>query len=123
LLFAACGSVILGSLFAANELKIKKFLAYSSINQFGFVLINFINVNIVPAQSVLSSFFFVIIYLIMNMSLIMILSSTFSYVQASNSVLSSKHVAQYWLIPEKRDVVIENKILHTDYKEKKNLDI
>jgi len=112
LLFAACGSMILGSMFAANELKIKKFLAYSSINQFGFVLINFVNSNVVPAQSVLSSFFFVLIYLVMNVMLLMILNSTFGYTHDLSSVVTSKQVSQYWLIPEKRSIGLNSRNLN-----------
>jgi NADH:ubiquinone oxidoreductase subunit 2 (subunit N) len=70
ILFSACGSMIFGAFFAANELKIKKFLAYSSINQFGFVLINFVAISVNHAQGVLASFFFVIVYLIVNIVLL-----------------------------------------------------
>jgi NADH-quinone oxidoreductase subunit N len=64
-LFAA-GSLIVGALGAFAETRFKKFIAYSSINQIGFLLMGLTTNNITGYQS---SILFLIIYIVTNIAL------------------------------------------------------
>ena len=59
--FAASGSLIWGCFGAFTEIHIKRFLAYSSMNQIGFLLFGLLNNTI---QGIQTAFFFLIIYII-----------------------------------------------------------
>jgi len=101
LLLAACGSIIFGSFFTAHEIKIKKFLAFSSINQLGFVLVNFIAADSSHVLTILSSFFYFIIYLITNIIFLLILNSTFGYGTDRRLNASLKFKKNPWLSASK----------------------
>lgn len=64
-LFAA-GSLIVGALGAFAETRFKRFIAYSSINQIGFLLMGLTTTNVAGYQS---SILFLIIYIITNIAL------------------------------------------------------
>jgi NADH-quinone oxidoreductase subunit N len=66
LLIFAAGSLVVGVLGAFAETRFKKFIAYSSINQIGFLLLGLTTANIIGYQS---SILFLIIYIITNITL------------------------------------------------------
>jgi NADH-quinone oxidoreductase subunit N len=66
LLIFAAGSLIVGVLGAFVETRFKRFIAYSSINQIGFLLMGLTTANIAGYQS---SILFLIIYIITNLTL------------------------------------------------------
>jgi proton-translocating NADH-quinone oxidoreductase chain N len=66
LLIFAAGSLIVGALGAFAETRFKRFIAYSSINQIGFLLMGLTTANIAGYQS---SILFLIIYIITNIAL------------------------------------------------------
>jgi NADH-quinone oxidoreductase subunit N len=66
LLTFAAGSLVVGVLGAFAETRFKKFIAYSSINQIGFLLLGLTTANIIGYQS---SILFLIIYIITNITL------------------------------------------------------
>jgi NADH-quinone oxidoreductase subunit N len=63
-LISGLGSIIIGCLGALDQYRIKRFLAYTSINQIGFLVIGLSLANI---QGLASSFLFLLIYLTMNL--------------------------------------------------------
>jgi NADH-quinone oxidoreductase subunit N len=62
----AAGSLIVGALGAFTETRFKRFIAYSSINQIGFLLMGLTTTNIAGYQS---SILFLVIYIITNLAL------------------------------------------------------
>lgn len=58
-------SVIIGNLFALRQQNIKRFLAFSSISQVGFILIGLLGGKVIGASSVI---YFVLIYLFSNLA-------------------------------------------------------
>ena len=66
LLIFAAGSLVVGVLGAFAETRFKRFIAYSSINQMGFLLLGLTTANILGYQS---SILFLIIYIITNITL------------------------------------------------------
>jgi NADH-quinone oxidoreductase subunit N len=66
LLFFGLGSLVVGALGALTERVFKKFLAYSSINQIGFVLIALATGQITGLQS---SILFFILYVLTSLAL------------------------------------------------------
>jgi len=66
LLIFAAGSLIVGALGAFAETRFKRFIAYSSINQIGFLLMGLTTANIAGYQS---SILYLIIYIITNIAL------------------------------------------------------
>jgi NADH-quinone oxidoreductase subunit N len=62
----AAGSLIVGALGAFTETRFKRFIAYSSINQIGFLLMGLTTANIAGYQS---SILFLIIYILTNLAL------------------------------------------------------
>lgn len=77
LCFSAVTSLVWGAFYAANECKIKKFLAFSSINQLGFVLLNCITVNFICISY---TYTYLFIYLITNISFFLILTASYKNV-------------------------------------------
>src|SRR5436305_4494771 len=65
--------MLFGSLYALVEKRIRKFLAYSSINQMGFLLAGVAGGNL---QTTEASIIFLIIYVITNLGLFIILLNT-----------------------------------------------
>ena len=66
LVIFAAGSLIVGALGAFAETRFKRFIAYSSINQIGFLLLGLTTANISGYQS---SILFLLIYIITNIAL------------------------------------------------------
>ena len=66
LVIFAAGSLIMGALGAFAETRFKRFIAYSSINQIGFLLLGLTTANISGYQS---SILFLLIYVITNIAL------------------------------------------------------
>src|SRR5690242_14827878 len=66
--------MVFGSLYALVETRIRKFLAYSSINQMGFLLIGLIGGVV---QTIQASLIFLIIYVITNLVLFLLLLNTY----------------------------------------------
>ena len=67
--------MIVGCLAALVEKKTKKFIAYSSINQMGFLLIGLTLGNF---EGIKASLIYLIIYIIMNLGLFLILLNTYN---------------------------------------------
>jgi NADH-quinone oxidoreductase subunit N len=61
--FGALGSIIIGCFGALIQRRIKRFLAYTSINQVGFLLLG---LGMCDVYGLASTFLFLIIYLTMN---------------------------------------------------------
>jgi NADH-quinone oxidoreductase subunit N len=72
--FASLFSMIVGALSALVEKRIKKFFAYSSINQMGFLLIG---TTVGTADSLQAASIYLVLYTIMNVGWFVILLSTF----------------------------------------------
>jgi len=66
LVIFAAGSLIVGALGAFAETRFKRFIAYSSINQIGFLLMGLTTANVAGYQS---SILFLIIYITTNIAL------------------------------------------------------
>jgi len=73
-----CGSIIVGCLGAMIQKRIKRFLAYTSINQIGFLLIGLTTNNIFGISSCL---LFLLVYLIMNIIFFGIILNTKHFTQ------------------------------------------
>jgi NADH-quinone oxidoreductase subunit N len=63
-LIGSLGSIIIGSFGALNQYRIKRFIAYTSVNQVGFLIIGLSFSNI---QSIAASFLFLLVYVLMNL--------------------------------------------------------
>jgi NADH-quinone oxidoreductase subunit N len=61
--FGALGSIVIGCFGALIQRRIKRFLAYTSINQVGFLLLG---LGMCDTYGLSSAFLFLFIYLIMN---------------------------------------------------------
>ena len=72
--FSSFFSLLFGALSALVEKKVKKFLAYSSINQMGFLLMGIVGGNSIAIQA---SILYLIIYITTNLGLFLILLNTF----------------------------------------------
>lgn len=68
--------MLFGALSALVEKKVKKFLAYSSINQMGFLLMGIVGGSSTTLQA---SILYLVIYVITNLGLFIILLNTFDY--------------------------------------------
>jgi NADH-quinone oxidoreductase subunit N len=66
LVISAAGSLIVGALGAFTETRFKRFIAYSSINQIGFLIMGLTTANVAGYQS---SILFLIIYITTNIAL------------------------------------------------------
>jgi NADH-quinone oxidoreductase subunit N len=63
-------SIIIGTLGALYQTKLKRLLAYSAISHIGFILIGFISFNV---WSIFSLFFYIIIYIIISLNIFSLL--------------------------------------------------
>lgn len=71
--FSSITSMVFGALYALVEKRIRKFIAYSSINQMGFLLMGAVPGHL---DSVTSALVYILIYIAMNLVLFFILLST-----------------------------------------------
>lgn len=81
----AIASMIIGNLFALRQNNIKRFLAFSSISQVGFILIGILGGKIIGVSSVI---FFVLIYLFSNLA-------AFAVINAVSSTTGRETIADY----------------------------
>ncbi len=68
--YSALLSIIIGTLGALYQTKLKRLLAYSAISHIGFILIGFISFNV---WGIFSLFFYVIIYIIISLNIFSLL--------------------------------------------------
>ena len=63
-IFASIGSMAVGSLGALKQVRIKRFLAYASINQIGFVLMGISSCSLI---GLVTSLVYINLYIVMNL--------------------------------------------------------
>jgi NADH-quinone oxidoreductase subunit N len=85
-LISSLGSIIIGCLGSLLQYKIKRFLAYTSINQVGFLLLG---ISTVSLKGIASAFLFLFIYLIMSLIFFTILLNTQHFVHKIKLVFLS----------------------------------
>lgn len=66
LIYSAIISIIIGTLSALYQVKVKKLLAYSAISHVGFLLIGFSNLN---SLSLFAMFFYIIVYILISLNI------------------------------------------------------
>jgi len=65
LIFSAVSSLVVGSIAAINQAKLKRLLAYSSISHVGFLLLGILTNSILSLQA---TFIYLMIYIIMSIN-------------------------------------------------------
>jgi|TARA_B110000977_G_C10924531_1_gene434494 NADH-quinone oxidoreductase subunit N len=65
LIFSAVSSLLVGSIAAINQAKLKRLLAYSSISHVGFLLLGILTNSILSLQA---TFIYLMIYIIMSIN-------------------------------------------------------
>lgn len=85
ILFGICIflSFLFGSLGAMNQIKIKKFMAYSAITNSGFILLGFYTFSF---EGLINSFIYLIIYLILTFTLLYFFISFIPYKNSNSSL-------------------------------------
>ena len=73
LIFSSIGSMIAGSIGALKQIRIKRFIAYTSINQVGFILLGISSCNFL---GLIASILYIILYAIMSVIFFTILLNT-----------------------------------------------
>jgi NADH-quinone oxidoreductase subunit N len=73
LIFSAIGSMIAGSIGALKQIRIKRFIAYTSINQVGFILLGISSCNFL---GLIASILYIILYSIMSIIFFTIILNT-----------------------------------------------
>ena len=73
LLFVSLGSMVVGTFGALKQVRIKRFIAYTSINQVGFILLGIACLNLI---GLIASFIYLILYSIMSISFFAIILNT-----------------------------------------------
>jgi NADH:ubiquinone oxidoreductase subunit 2 (subunit N) len=73
IIFSAIGSMISGSIGALKQVRIKRFIAYTSINQVGFILLGISSCNFL---GLIASILYIILYSIMSIIFFTILLNT-----------------------------------------------
>ena len=81
LLFASIGSILTGALGASYQINFKKFIAYASVNQTGFILLGLTTGNIYGLKA---SLIFIIVYTIMNIVFFSIILNTINLITGRN---------------------------------------
>jgi len=72
LIYSSILSIIVGTLGALYQVKIKRLLAYSAISHVGFLLIGFSSLN---TMSLFAMFFYIIVYILISINLFTIILS------------------------------------------------
>lgn len=72
IIFSAMMSIIIGTLGALYQVKIKRMLAYSAISHVGFMLVGFSNLT---AYNIFATIFYLIVYLIISLNIFAVLLS------------------------------------------------
>lgn len=122
LVFSSLGSMILGSLAAMSQNKIKRLLAYSSIGHVGYLLIGLCSSTVEGIQAL---FIYLFIYLVMTINIFCIVllpvkrisrnrntTETFYRFSLSSPTQSSLSSSPQTLIKENRDVSVEKGSLY-----------
>ena len=86
IIFSAIGSMITGSLGALKQVKIKRFIAYTSINQIGFILLGIASCNFL---GLISSILYIILYSIMSIIFFTLLLNTEHIINKKNMIYLS----------------------------------
>ena len=86
IIFSAIGSMIVGSLGALKQIRIKRFIAYTSINQIGFILLGIASCNFI---GLISSIMYTIIYAITSLIFFILLLNTEHLINRKNMVYLS----------------------------------
>jgi len=73
LLFSAIGSIIIGALGAIKQVSIKRFIAYTSINQVGFIFLGLASCSLF---GLISSLLYILIYALMSLIFFTVLLKT-----------------------------------------------
>ena len=99
-LLCSLGSIIIGSLGALNQTKLKRLLAYSGISHMGFILLGLIMIS---SQGYEASFFYLFVYVINMLGLLLLIEKTFFsrdyfLVELGGHNLSNKIIAVSWAI-------------------------
>lgn len=81
MLFSSIGSILTGALGAIYQINIKKFIAYASLNQTGFILLGLTTGNVYGLKA---SMIFLLIYCIMNIIFFCIILNTINLVTGKN---------------------------------------
>lgn len=91
ILYSAIFSIIIGTLGALYQNKLKKLLAYSAISHVGFLLIGFSNLN---NFSLFSLFFYISIYIIISLNIFALILG----LRKNNSYLKFKKINEFVLL-------------------------
>jgi len=70
LVFVSVGSMLIGTFGALKQVRIKRFIAYTSINQVGFIMLGIASVNLI---GLVASVMYIILYSLMSLSFFAIL--------------------------------------------------
>lgn len=85
-LFVSLGSILLGSFGALKQIRIKRFIAYTSISQIGFI---FLGISTSSFFGLISSFMYLSLYIIMSLNFFVIFLNTKHYVFENNTIYLS----------------------------------
>jgi NADH-quinone oxidoreductase subunit N len=86
IIFSSVGSIIFGSIGALKQMRIKRFIAYTSINQIGFILLGISSCNFL---GLISSIMYIILYSIMSIIFFTLLLNTEHVLNKRNMVYLS----------------------------------
>lgn len=84
--FIAIGSMIVGAFGALKQTRIKRFIAYTSINQVGFLLLGIASCNLI---GLISIFIYLILYILMNIIFFSIILNTEHIITQRNMIYLS----------------------------------
>lgn len=84
--FSAIGSICFGALGAIKQIRIKRFIAYTSINQIGFILLGISSCNFI---GLVSSIIYIILYSIMSIIFFTLLLNTEHLINKRNMIYLS----------------------------------
>lgn len=84
--FVSIGSMFIGSLGALKQVRIKRFIAYTSINQVGFLLLGIASSNL---MGLISSLIYIILYAIMNIIFFSIILNSVHLITKRNMIYLS----------------------------------
>ncbi len=85
-IFVSIGSMLIGSLGAIKQVRIKRFIAYTSINQVGFIFLGLASCNL---TGLTASIIYLIIYSVMGVSFFTILLNTEHIITKKNMIYLS----------------------------------
>jgi len=86
LVFVSLGSMLIGTLGALKQVRIKRFIAYTSINQVGFILLGVASINLI---GLVASVMYLMLYSVMSLAFFSILLNTKHFVTQKSLVYLS----------------------------------